>query len=122
VHSTIPPSIKRLDLIHLQPLSRFLGEVHREELDIKPDVHTMRVLFRLGLAEITTPEAAIAATRKVHPECPGELDAALWSIGRKWCFADNPNCFLCPVNNCCEKIKIRAGRDTLSLFFAALNF
>jgi len=76
----------------------------REELDIKPDVHTMRVLFRLGLSETTTPEAATAAARKAHPECPGELDAALWSIGRKWCFADNPNCFLCPVNNYCEKI------------------
>jgi hypothetical protein len=56
----------------------------------------MRVLFRVGLAETTSPEAAIAAARKVHPECPGELDAALW--------------------------KIRAGRDTLSLFFSALNF
>jgi hypothetical protein len=33
---------------------------------------------------------------QIHPECPGELEAALW--------------------------KIRAGRDTLSLFFAALNF
>jgi len=41
---------------------------------------------------------------QIHPECPGELDAALWIIGRKWCFADNPNCFLCPVNNYCEKI------------------
>jgi len=78
----------------------------REELDIKPDVHTMRVLFRIGLAETTSPEAAIAAARKVHPECPGELDAALWSIGRKWCFADNPNCVLCPVNNCCEKTAV----------------
>lgn len=78
----------------------------REELDIKPDVHTMRVLFRLGLSETTSPEAAIAAARKAHPECPGELDAALWSIGRKWCFADNPNCFSCPVKNYCEKIAI----------------
>jgi len=55
-------------------------------------------------SETTTQEAAIAAARKAHSECPGELDAALWSIGRKWCFADNPDCFSCPVNNYCEKI------------------
>ncbi len=55
----------------------------REGLDIKPDVHTMRGLFRLGLSETTTPEAATAAARNAHPECPGELDAVLLSIGLK---------------------------------------
>jgi len=34
-------------------------------------------------SETTTPEAATAAARKAHPECPGELDAVLLSIGLK---------------------------------------
>jgi endonuclease III len=78
------------------------SDLDRTRMDIKPDVHTVRVLYRLGASEAETAEAAIAATRRVNPSFPGELDAPLWEIGRRWCFATQPNCPDCPMNEICE--------------------
>jgi endonuclease III len=78
-------------------------DLDRTGMDIKPDVHTMRVLYRLGASEAQTTEAAIAASRLMNPSFPGGLDGGLWEIGRRWCFASNPNCRDCPVNENCAK-------------------
>jgi endonuclease III len=72
-------------------------------MDIKPDVHTVRVLYRLGASESATEQAAIAATRRMNPSYPGEIDGALWGIGRKWCRATNPICSECPLTAVCNK-------------------
>jgi len=77
------------------------SDLDRKHMDIKPDIHTKRVLYRLGVSEEETDEAAIAAARKLHPEFPGELDGALWEIGREWCFASNPDCANCPMMRSC---------------------
>lgn len=79
------------------------SDLDRTRMDIKPDVHTKRVLFRLGVSEAETEEAAISATQMLHPEYPGELDGALWEIGRKWCFASNPKCANCPMMGICSQ-------------------
>jgi len=79
------------------------SDLDRKRMDIKPDVHTKRVLYRLGVSKEETEEAAITATRMLHPEFPGELDSALWEIGREWCFASDPDCANCPMMSSCLK-------------------
>jgi endonuclease III len=76
----------------------------RPTFDIKPDTHTMRVLYRLGVAESIDPAAAIEASRRLLPSCPGELDATLWHVGRTWCLANNPTCDTCPMAEVCPKV------------------
>jgi len=79
-------------------------DLERSGMDIKPDVHTVRVLFRLGASDDQTVEAALAASRLMNPSFPGGLDGGLWEFGRRWCFASNPNCDDCPMNNDCAKL------------------
>jgi endonuclease III len=79
------------------------NDLERPTMDIKPDVHTMRVLYRLGVSEVESERDAIEAARSINPSYPGEIDGALWKIGRQWCHASNPNCGLCPMNSVCIK-------------------
>lgn len=79
------------------------SDLDRTRMDIKPDVHTMRVLYRLGVSDSETTDAAMTADRILNPRFPGAVDGALWEIGRRFCFASNPNCAICPVNEMCEK-------------------
>jgi endonuclease III len=75
----------------------------RRNMDIKPDIHTKRVLYRLGASYAETEDAAIQASRRMSPEFPGIVDAALWDIGRRWCSPTDPNCSECPVSEVCAK-------------------
>jgi endonuclease III len=77
-------------------------DLDRRRMDIKPDVHTKRVLYRLGVIQKEDDDLAIHATRLMNPAYPGALDAPLWSIGRRWCFASKPDCANCPIESCCE--------------------
>lgn len=79
------------------------NDLDRKHMDIKADVHTTRVLYRLGISDSKTEDSAISAARRLNPEFPGALDSALWEIGRKFCFSLNPNCIDCPISNVCEK-------------------
>ena len=72
-------------------------------IDIKPDVHTTRVLYRLGVSTALTEKAALEASRKMNAEFPGIIDAALWHLGREYCSASSPNCARCPMRNLCAK-------------------
>jgi len=78
-------------------------DLDRPHMDIKPDVHTKRVLYRLGMSEREEETAAIEATRRMNPSWPGALDSTLWWIGRNWCRPTNPNCLKCPMNPVCVK-------------------
>ena len=82
---------------------RFSDLEHRD-MDIKPDVHTTLVLYRLGAAATMDPQAAVAAARRMNPSFPGELDGALWWIGREWCAAEAPKCGRCPMEAVCPKV------------------
>ncbi len=82
------------------------SDLDRKSMDIKPDVHTMRVLYRLGAAEEISEDAAVNAARKLNPDFPGEIDGPLWTIGREWCFAQNPECSNCPMGGVCRKINV----------------
>jgi endonuclease-3 len=71
------------------------------KLDVKPDVHVQRVFYRTGMAEKQEKEAAILAARKFYPQYPGKLDSPAWKIGQEYCFAESPNCQLCPLTGPC---------------------
>jgi endonuclease III len=79
-------------------------DLDRPKMDIKPYVHTKRVLFRLGVSKEQTELAAIQAARWLNPEFPGKTDGALWAIGRKWCKAKITECPKCAMDAVCAKM------------------
>ena len=72
-------------------------------LDVKADVHVVRVFYRLGIAADETREAALDAARRLHPAFPGLLDWPAWDIGRRLCRPHSPTCSECPVSEVCER-------------------
>jgi endonuclease III len=83
------------------------SDIDHASMDIKPDVHTMRVLYRLGISPAINSESAIIAARQISPSYPGAIDGPLWSIGRKWCHPLIPECRTCPLANDCGKVDVR---------------
>ncbi len=83
-------------------LGMLSGQKH--VIDVKADVHLMRVFKRASLTETESDVAAVNAAQELHPEFPGALDWPAWDIGRNWCFSDGPNCTQCPLNAVCEKV------------------
>jgi endonuclease III len=83
--------------------SIYFDDLDHRQIDIKPDVHTIRVLYRLGASEAMTDQAAVIAARKLNPEYPGALDLSLWNIGRTWCRPITPLCSVCEIGPFCEK-------------------
>lgn len=81
-------------------------EPHANELpglDVKADVHVVRVFHRLGIADDETRDAALAAARRHHPAFPGLLDWPAWDVGRRFCRPQTPECGACPLDATCEK-------------------
>jgi endonuclease III len=78
-------------------------DLDRKNMDIKPDVHTIRVLYRLGVSYATTEQASIDAARRLNPPYPGAVDGPLWLIGRTWCFTSDPQCATCCIEKVCAK-------------------
>jgi len=76
-------------------------DLDRPTMDVKADVHVIRVLSRLGILATPTKGAAIAAARRMNPAYPGALDAPLWYIGRKWCHKYRPQCTACWMRDLC---------------------
>jgi len=98
-------------------------DLDRRTMDVKADVHVVRVLTRLGILEPRTVDSvkahsckraskagqvddAIALTRSMYPEHPALLDTPLWVIGRTWCSASAPRCEDCPVARVCAKVAV----------------
>ncbi|WP_201798565.1 iron-sulfur cluster loop [Brachyspira catarrhinii] len=55
-------------------------------IDISPDVHIRRVLYRLGFVEKeASPDMVIYKARELNPEFPGLIDFLCWEIGRNYC-------------------------------------
>jgi endonuclease-3 len=83
----------------------YFDDIDHRNMDVKADVHIIRVFQRLGFISEPTSTAALDAARKLNPEFPGALDAPAWYIGRNWCTAFMSKCYQCPVNEVCPKIK-----------------
>ena len=71
-------------------------------IDVSPDVHVKRVMSRMGLVlENSDTTTIIYAARQLCAVFPGIIDSPLWTIGRNYCAARNPNCLGCPVYDAC---------------------
>ncbi len=80
---------------------KFRGQ--EREIDVKPDVHVMRVFKRTGLTPTENERKAVEAARELNPSFPGELDWPAWDIGINWCRPTNPLCSDCPLTAVCPK-------------------
>lgn len=100
----VGPGIANMTVLLIEKAFRYrFDEEDRKRMDIKPDVHAMRVLYRLGLNSICSDTEAVLAARALNPECPGAVDGPLWWIGRNFCHPRKPDCRSCPVDNLCKK-------------------
>jgi endonuclease III len=78
-------------------------DIDHRNMDVKPDVHVVRVFQRMGFIDVPSSEEALRAARKLNPDYPGALDAPVWIIGKKWCSPYEPQCTSCPVKDVCPK-------------------
>jgi endonuclease III len=83
------------------------SDIDYTKMDIKPDVHTMRVLYRLGASPSINTDSAILAARHISPSYPGAIDGPLWSVGRNWGHPASADCGSCPLDTCCEKVGVK---------------
>ena len=88
-------------------LERWFGvhfnDVDHRNMDVKSDVHIVRVFHRLGFISEPDSNSALKAARRLNPAYPGALDPPAWTIGRNWCTAFSPRCNRCPLNEVCPK-------------------
>ena len=75
-------------------------------LDISPDIHIRRVLWRLGFIEdMEDVDSVIYKARSINPAYPGLLDKCCWNVGRKYCHSTDPECLICDLRMFCPKAK-----------------
>jgi endonuclease III len=71
-------------------------------IDISPDVHVRRVMWRLGLTpKDASNDMLIYKARALHPGFPGIIDYPLWEIGKAWCKARRQECEACYLEGLC---------------------
>lgn len=100
----VGPGIASLALLLIEAaFSICFDGLDRKNMNIKPDVHTIRVLYRVGVSQAMTEQAAVEAARRLNPEYPGAVDGPLWNIGRTWCHASAPRCSDCCMKAICAK-------------------
>ena len=78
-------------------------DVDHKNMDVKPDVHIIRVFQRLGFIFRPDETEALKAARRLNPEYPGALDPPTWLIGKKYCIPWSPKCHACPLSMVCPK-------------------
>ena len=66
-------------------------------LQVKADVHVIKVLYRTGLSEANTEDAALKAAKKYCPSLPARIDSGALEIGIQYCFKTDPDCKHCPL-------------------------
>jgi len=79
------------------------SDLDHKTMDVKPDVHIIRVFHRLGFISVPDEKEALKAARRLNPEYPGALDAPSWVVGKNWCTPFAPQCPACPLNRVCPK-------------------
>ena len=79
----------------------FVGQ--ERQIDVKPDVHLVRVFVRAGLSNADSANEVVHSARRLNPEFPGELDWPAWRIGQVWCHPTEPDCGGCPLTADCAK-------------------
>ena len=101
----VGPGIASMIILLLERWFRVhFDDIDHRNMDVKPDVHIIRVFQRLGFISESNSNSALEAARRLNPDYPGALDSPAWVIGRNWCTAFLTQCNRCPVNDVCPKI------------------
>ena len=102
----IGPALSRMAVLILARNYGLLGGKKAfSQLDIKPDIHVMRVFRRTGLVEDEKAyDDAVKIARMLTPDYPASLDAPAWTIGQAWCRPRRPKCDECAITNVCPKL------------------
>lgn len=83
------------------------GHKAKPQLDVKTDVHIMRVFRRTGVAPRNAgAEEVIQAARQLSPSHPAQLDGPAWDIGRHYCRRTRPRCSECILDSLCPRIGV----------------
>lgn len=100
----VGPGIASMTVLLLERCLRIrFSDIDHQNMDVKTDVHVVRVFQRLGFIAVPDSAEALKAARKLNPEYPGVLDAPTWVIGKKWCTPFAPQCDACPMDSVCPK-------------------
>ncbi len=78
------------------------GRINQHKMAIKPDILVKRVLSRVGITSSENTNEVIKAVQDLALNSPADFDAAAWTIGREYCFNQNPNCQSCPIHSICN--------------------
>jgi endonuclease-3 len=101
----VGPGIASMIVLLLEKCYRIhFSDLDHRTMDVKPDVHIVRVFQRLGFISVPNETEALEAARKLNPEYPGALDAPTWVVGKKWCTPFAPQCPACPLSRVCPKV------------------
>lgn len=102
---SIGPALAKMAVKHLVKARGLIGgENSLALIDVKPDIHVIRVFKRAGLAvKNANTKTVVEAARKLSPDDPSLLDTAAWNIGRNWCHKTKPNCDDCVITKYCQK-------------------
>lgn len=109
-------ALSRMAVLMLARQYGLLGGIRAlPALDVKPDIHVMRVFRRCGLISPRgTRLDAVRAAREHHPAFPAALDAPGYDIGRTWCRPTRPRCDECPLRIACPRIGVTPPAHTSS--------
>jgi len=100
----VGPGISSMIVLLLEKCFRVrFDDIDHRNMDVKADVHIIRVFHRLGFISEPNASDAIKAARALNPEYPGALDGPTWIIGKKWCSPLSPKCHGCPLDKVCPK-------------------
>jgi endonuclease-3 len=79
--------------------------------NVKADMHVKRVLGRAirGRA-IDRDVDAIQLAQRICPENPGDIDLALFDIGKEYCKPTQPRCSECPLGSICKYKRTHYGK------------
>ena len=80
------------------------GRKSKHLMAIKPDVLVNRVMYRTGVSPSSRAKDVIESTNNLRLKSPADFDAAVWVIGREFCFKKDPNCAECPLSKVCKRV------------------
>ncbi|MCB8969027.1 MAG: endonuclease III [Chloroflexota bacterium] len=99
------------DLLSLTGVARktanvVLGEIYNIADGITVDTHVKRLSHRLGLTEADDPvKVERDLMQIIPPQNWIEISHLLIFHGRRVCFARNPQCAICPLNDICPSVQ-----------------
>ena len=103
IHGVGPGIASMIVLLLERHFKLRFGDLDHQKMDVKADVHVVRVLYRMELIDYPKVQEALEAARRLNPDYPGALDAPLWRIGKQWCKPFSPLCSECIVNSVCPR-------------------